>query len=77
MALFVLVPAAAFSALEPGWSYLDSFYFAFITLTTIGFGDYVAGTYPLYPDSLCSVFRLLQYYCIFADYGAARVSLVS
>jgi hypothetical protein len=33
--------AAVFSKYE-GWSYFDSFYYCFITLTTIGFGDYVA-----------------------------------
>ncbi|XP_069986607.1 uncharacterized protein [Penaeus vannamei] len=45
--VFLFVPAAVLLAVEDGWSFIDSFYFAFITLTTIGFGDYVAGRQDL------------------------------
>lgn len=41
--LFVGLPAAIFKHIE-GWSALESLYFVVITLTTIGFGDFVAGT---------------------------------
>ena len=41
--VFIFIPAVAIKFIED-WSYLDSVYFAFITLTTIGFGDLVAGT---------------------------------
>ncbi|XP_075209725.1 LOW QUALITY PROTEIN: potassium channel subfamily K member 2 [Chanos chanos] len=40
--LFVALPASIFKHIE-GWSALESVYFVVITLTTIGFGDFVAG----------------------------------
>ncbi|KAK3524053.1 hypothetical protein QTP70_017572 [Hemibagrus guttatus] len=40
--LFVFVPTVVFHAVEE-WNWLESAYFVVITLTTVGFGDYVAG----------------------------------
>ncbi|CAH1262265.1 potassium channel subfamily K member 2-like [Branchiostoma lanceolatum] len=42
LVFLVLIPSAIFLALE-GWSYHISIYYSFVTLTTIGFGDYVPG----------------------------------
>lgn len=53
--LFLLLPPLLFSHME-GWSYVEGFYFAFITLSTVGFGDYVIGESPhfVFP-LLCSL----------------------
>lgn len=40
--LFVLTPTFVFCYVE-GWSKLEAIYFVVVTLTTVGFGDYVAG----------------------------------
>lgn len=43
---FFVAPAAVFSTVEMSWSFLDGIYFCFISLCTIGLGDFVPGTQP-------------------------------
>ena len=40
----IFMASFVFSSIE-NWSYLDSIYHTFITVSTIGFGDYVPGMY--------------------------------
>lgn len=42
--VFLLIPAAVLSAVEE-WSYPDAIYYTYITLTTIGTGDFVPCTW--------------------------------
>ncbi|XP_028903444.1 potassium channel subfamily K member 17 [Ornithorhynchus anatinus] len=42
---FFLLPPLLFCHVE-GWSFEEGFYYSFITLSTIGFGDYIVGMNP-------------------------------
>ncbi|XP_061480886.1 potassium channel subfamily K member 17 [Rhineura floridana] len=60
--LFLLLPPLLFTDIE-GWTYEEGFYYSFITLSTIGFGDYVIGmnperTYPAWYKNVVSLWIL-------------------
>ena len=60
--LFVFLPSLLFTQAENNWSYLDAVYFSVISLTKIGFGDFVPSTTPpdVYADSLLNATRCLN-----------------
>ncbi|ELW66085.1 Potassium channel subfamily K member 16 [Tupaia chinensis] len=69
--VILIFPPMVFSHVE-GWSFSEGFYFAFITLSTIGFGDYVVGTDP--SKHYLSVYRSLA--AIWILLGLAWLALI-
>ena len=45
---FFALGSTMLRSIKEKWSFLDGFYFCFITMTTIGFGDIVPGTSFIY-----------------------------
>jgi hypothetical protein len=45
--IFLFLPSGVFMHFE-GWTFIESLYYAFVTLATIGFGDLVAGNEIFY-----------------------------
>uniref|UniRef100_A0A1B0GNK6 Potassium channel domain-containing protein n=1 Tax=Phlebotomus papatasi TaxID=29031 RepID=A0A1B0GNK6_PHLPP len=64
MLIFIFLPACLFTYFE-GWPYSVSVYYSFVTLTTIGFGDYACTFQPHQPRVFGSYFILYQIFVIF------------
>ena len=41
--IFIMLPAIVFHHTESGWTYLDSVYYSVVSISTIGFGDFING----------------------------------
>lgn len=64
--LFVYLSAGAglFKMWEDDWSFYDGFYFCFITMTTIGFGDLVPSKFSFYYAGVVILLFYLLFYKI-------------
>ena len=71
--IFAVLPALVLSYTE-GWSYGESLYFAVVTLTTVGFGDYVPGMQTTY--SLTARMAYDVCFSIWLFVGMAYISLL-
>uniref|UniRef100_A0A1I8IZX5 Ion_trans_2 domain-containing protein n=1 Tax=Macrostomum lignano TaxID=282301 RepID=A0A1I8IZX5_9PLAT len=71
--LYILVGAAVFTAWEKDWTLVEGTYFSFITLSTIGFGDYVPGRNGPFDD--VSVIMELLVGAIYCLFGLAMLSM--
>lgn len=61
--ILLIFPSLLFSYVEEKWGILDAFYYCFISLTTIGLGDFVPGNasnQPFYEAyMICSTIYLI------------------
>ncbi|XP_041764072.1 open rectifier potassium channel protein 1 [Anopheles merus] len=62
--VFIFAPACVFTYFEQ-WPYDVSVYYSFVTLTTIGFGDYAASFQPSQQHEFGSLFTVYKIFIIF------------
>jgi len=72
IAIYIVGGALMFSVWE-NWDYLEGSYFCFITLSTIGFGDYVPGSISR-TDSVDSRKKLIMC-CVYLLFGLSVIAM--
>lgn len=50
LVIYIVIGAIVF-CFEEGWGFFESFYFVFISMSTIGFGDFVPRVRPRWPSA--------------------------
>jgi hypothetical protein len=71
--LFAIFPSTLFSSIEE-WSFTESLYFTMVTLTTIGFGDYIPGMQMSYTAPARVAYDIC--FVIWLFFGMAYISLL-
>lgn len=62
--VFIFLPSLIFSYFE-NWDYTVSLYYSFVTLTTIGFGDFVPTFQPEQEKNYGLMFHIYEVFIIF------------
>lgn len=60
LVFFILIPGAIYNSIEP-WNFRESVYFTMVTLTTVGFGDFVPSQFGVgVSDGVTGLYKVIN-----------------